>query len=107
MPQPPALSVEQRLAALAKAAEARRVRAALKEHLKAGEFGLVEVFERAVSEPVVAGTKILTILESLPSVGKVKARRTMESIGIAPSRRVRGVGVIQREKLLEAFPPSP
>ena len=46
------------------------------------------------------------VLESLPSVGKVKAKRTMEAIGVAPSRRVRGVGAHQREKLLDAFPPA-
>lgn len=107
VPQPPDLSLEQRQAALAKAVEARRTRAALKEQLKAGAFGLSEVFERAQSEPVIAGTKMLTILESLPAVGKVKARRTMESVGIAPSRRVRGVGTIQRDELLRAFPPPP
>lgn len=107
MPQPPDLSLEQRQAALAKAVEARRTRAVLKEQLKAGAFGLSEVFERAQSEPVIAGTKMLTILESLPAVGKVKARRTMESVGIALSRRVRGVGTIQRDELLRAFPPPP
>ena len=42
-------------------------------------------------------------LESLPGVGKVKARRTMEDIGIAESRRLRGLGDQQREKLLREF----
>ncbi len=44
------------------------------------------------------------MLESLPGVGKVKARRTMEEIGISETRRVRGLGVQQREALLETFP---
>lgn len=104
MPHPPALTDEQRRAALAKAAAARQARAQLKDDLKAARVSLVEVFERADDDAVVAGTKILTILESLPSVGKVKARRTMDAVGIAHSRRVRGVGEHQRERLLDAFP---
>ena len=90
-------------AALAKAAEARRVRANLKQALKAGELGLADVLVRAESDDVVAMTKILTILEALPGVGKVKSRRTMASIGISESRRVQGLGAKQRRALLTAF----
>jgi hypothetical protein len=36
-------------------------------------------------------------------VGKVKARRTMEEIGIADTRRVRGLGEQQKKSLLEVF----
>ena len=44
------------------------------------------------------------MLESLPGVGKVKAHRTMEEIGISETRRVRGLGAQQREALLEVVP---
>lgn len=47
--------------------------------------------------------KVVSLLESLPGVGKVKARRTMEEIGIADTRRVRGLGEQQRKALLQAF----
>ena len=47
--------------------------------------------------------KVLAVIEALPGVGKVKARRTMEEIGIADTRRVRGLGEQQRKALLEAF----
>jgi hypothetical protein len=100
MPKPPPLTDDDRQAALAKAAEARRQRAALKEELKEGKLSLADVFDQAESDPVVAGTKILVILESLPGNGKVKSRRDLESCGIAESRRVRGVGHSQRERLL-------
>ncbi len=99
MATPPPLTDDARRAALAKAAEARRVRADLKQALKAGELGLADVLVRAESDDVVAMTKILTILESLPGVGKVKSRRTMASIGISESRRVQGLGVKQRHAL--------
>jgi hypothetical protein len=103
MATPPPLSAEAREAALAKAAEARRVRAELKQQLKAGEIRLADVLELAASNELVAKTKVLTILESLPAVGKVKSRRTMERIGIAESRRIQGLGENQRRELLAAF----
>lgn len=102
MPQPPQLSPEQRQAALEKAAAARRARAALKERLKLGSLTLEEIFEQA-EDDTVGKMKILAVLESLPGVGKVKARRTMEEVGISETRRVRGVGDQQRKALLDAF----
>jgi hypothetical protein len=112
VPVPPPQSAEQRRAALARAAEARQVRAEVKEKLRAGAMDLDEVFDRAVTDEHVARLKVLTLLESLPKVGKVKSRRLMKSIGIAESRRVKGLGAEQRKALLEAFPaplhsPSP
>lgn len=103
MPLPPRLSDEQRQAALAKAAEARRARAEIKERLKMGSLTLAELLDAAPDDEMVAGIKVLAVLESLPGVGKVKARRTMDEIGIADTRRVRGLGDQQRKALLEAF----
>jgi len=103
MPQPPELTPEQRQAALAKAAEARRVRAEVKERLKAKSISFTEVLELAGTDELVAGIKVLAILESLPGVGKVKARRLMVDIGIADTRRIRGLGEQQRKALLASF----
>ena len=103
MATPPPLTDEARQAALAKAAEARRVRAELKTQLKDGEIDFVSVLDRADTDELVAKTKILVIIESLPGIGKVKARRTMERIGIAESRRIQGLGDNQRRELLAAF----
>jgi hypothetical protein len=104
MPLPPALSPEQRQAALEKAAVARRARAELKERLKMGSLTLSELLTKAESDEIVAKMKVLAVLESLPGVGKVKARRTMDEIGISETRRVRGLGAQQRDALLKAFP---
>jgi signal recognition particle GTPase len=103
MPQPPTLTPEQREAALAKAAEARRARAELKEKLKMGSLTLKELLDQADDNNIVGKMKVLAVLESLPGVGKVRARRTMEEIGIADTRRVRGLGEQQRRSLLDAF----
>ncbi len=75
----------------------------MKERLKMGSLTLTDVLEQSSSNEVIAKTKVLAVLESLPGVGKVKARRTMEEVGIAESRRVRGLGEQQREKLLALF----
>lgn len=104
MPMPPELSPEQRQAALAKAGAARRLRAELKEKLKMGSTSLPELFDMADTDETVGKMKVLTVLESLPGLGKVKARRLMEELGISETRRLRGLGVQQRETLLKRFP---
>ena len=104
MPLPPTLTDEQRKAALAKAGEARRARAELKERLKMGSLNLSELLAMADADDMVAGIKVLAVIESLPGVGKVTARRTMDEIGIADTRRLRGLGEQQRKALLAAFP---
>jgi signal recognition particle GTPase len=100
MANPPALTPEQRTAALQKAAEARAARAELKEKLKMGSVTLSDALAKADSSDVIGKLKVLALLESLPGVGKVKARRIMEDIGISESRRVRGLGPQQRQALL-------
>ncbi len=103
MPLPPTLSVEQRQAALEKAAAARRQRAELKEKLKMGSMSLRELLDAGDRDDVVGKMKVVTALESLPGLGKVKARRLMEDLGISETRRVRGLGTQQREALLNHF----
>ena len=104
MPLPPTLSAEQRQAALEKAAQARRARAEIKERLKMGSLNLGELLRQADGDDIIGKMKVVAVLESLPGVGKVKARRTMEEIGISDTRRVRGLGAQQRDALLRAFP---
>ena len=101
MATPPTLDPAQRAAALAKAAEARSARAELKNKLKMGSVTLAEALAKADKDPVVGKLKVVAMLESLPGLGKVKARRVMEEIGIADSRRVQGLGAQQRQALLD------
>jgi len=101
MPLPPELTPEQRQAALEKAAVARRVRAEVKDKLKMGSLSLRELFEQADGDEILAKLKVVSMLESLPGVGKVQAKRIMEELDISESRRLRGLGRNQREGLLE------
>jgi hypothetical protein len=102
----PSLSPEQRAAALEKAAAARRARAALKVRLKTSGTSLADVLAEGETDDVVGKMKVVAVLESLPRVGKVKAQQIMEELEISPSRRVRGLGVKQREALQRRFDAS-
>jgi hypothetical protein len=97
---PPALTPEQRRAALEKAARVRRDRAVVKEKLKMGNLTLDQLLTEADSDETVGKMKVVSVLESLPGLGKVKARRLMETVGISDSRRLQGLGAKQREAIL-------
>jgi hypothetical protein len=100
------LTPEQRAAALEKAAIARRERAAVKNRLKHSGASLIEVLKEGSREggnDIVGKMKVSAELESLPGVGKVRARRIMEEIGISESRRVRGLGAPQMAALEREF----
>lgn len=98
----PTLTEEQRRQALAKAAEARRKRAELKGELKSGKRALKDVLSRQ-GDDTVGKMRVSTVLESLPGVGKVRARKLMEKLDISASRRIRGLGSKQRDALLAEF----
>ena len=98
----PTLTDEQRREALAKAAEARKKRAELKEKLKTGKTALQDVLSMR-GDMIVGKMKVSAVLESLPGVGKVRARKLMERLDISASRRVRGLGAKQKEALLREF----
>ncbi|MFA5785496.1 MAG: integration host factor, actinobacterial type [Actinomycetota bacterium] len=98
----PVLTKQQREQALAKAAELRRLRADLKEQLKTGALPLRALLDKE-DDDMVGKMKVSAVIESLPGMGKVRSRRTMERLDISPSRRVRGLGSKQREQLLAEF----
>ena len=99
----PQLTEEQRAAALAKAAEARRVRAELKERLKRGGVSMTEVLKQSDSDDVLGKMTVAALPEAMPGVGKVRAAQIMERLEIEPSRRLRGLGDRQRKALLADF----
>ena len=84
----PPLTPEQRAAALEKAAASRRERAEVKHRLK---------------HSVIGKMRVSALLESMPGVGRVRARQIMEEVGISESRRVRGLGQNQVASLLDRF----
>ncbi len=101
MPLPP-LSPEDRQKALEKAAEARKKRAELKGQLKSGKMTLAEVLTTQ-GDDTIGKMKVSAVLEALPGVGKVRARKIMEKLDISATRRIKGLGPKQREALLAEF----
>lgn len=99
----PPLTPEQRAAALQKAAAARRARAEVKNRLKYSQGSLAEVLEQARTDDVLGKLKVSSLLESLPGIGKIKARAIMAEIGISETRRLRGLGPHQARALVERF----
>jgi transposase len=99
----PPLTPEQRAAALEKAAQARRVRAELKDRLKHSGTTLREILDAGETDEVVGKLKVVALLEAMPGVGKVRAARIMDKLDISPSRRVRGLGAKQRTALEREF----
>ena len=99
----PKMTDEQRAAALARAAEARRVRAEIKQLLKTGSLTLDDVFARAEEDDLVAGIKVSALVVSMPHMGKGKAKRRLEELRIADNRRLRGLTDRQRGDLLASF----
>ena len=102
MPLPP-LTPEQRAAALEKAAAARKARAELRDRLKHSGASLDDVLATGETDDVIGKMRVAAVLESMPGVGKVRAQRIMEKLGISPNRRVRGLGTHQRKALQQEF----
>lgn len=99
----PHLTPEQRAQALEKATAARRVRADIKARLKNREITLSEVLNLAKKDESIAKMRVVSLLESMPRVGATTAAALMEEYGIAQSRRVRGLGHVQAQALIERF----
>ena len=99
----PPLTPQQRAAALEKAAQARKERAEVKNRLKRGATTLAQVLKEGQTDDIIGKMKVSSLLESLPGVGKVRAKQIMDRLNIADSRRVRGLGINQRAALENEF----
>jgi hypothetical protein len=99
----PPLTPEQRQAALDKAAASRRERAAVKNRLKHSGASLAEVIAEGQKNEVVGKMRVFELLQSMPGIGKVRARQVMERLKISETRRVRGLGAKQVAALIEEF----
>jgi hypothetical protein len=99
----PPLTPEQRQAALEKAAASRRERAEIKNRLKNSGASITDVLRQGASNDVIGKMRVVELLQSMPGLGKIRAKQTMERLGIAESRRVRGLGAKQVAALEREF----
>lgn len=99
----PPLTPEQRQAALDKAAASRRERAEVKNRLKNSGASIMDVLADGRKNDVIGKMRVIDLLQSMPGLGKVRARQLMERLNIAESRRVRGLGINQIAALEREF----
>jgi hypothetical protein len=90
----------ERTQAREKATAARAVRADIKSRLKTGKLSVADVIENPDGDDAVGRLKVLDLLRALPGVGDVRAQLIMTEVGIAATRRVRGLGIHQRKALV-------
>ena len=95
------LTPQERADALAKAAAARTTRAEAKDRLKSGKLTIADLLSAGETDDAIARMRIVELLEALPGIGRVRAAAIMEQLGIAASRRVRGLGIHQRRALVD------
>lgn len=92
----PTLTAEQRRHNLELAMEARQARAELKRQLKAGQVTLADALDDERAQRMY----VRQLLASLPGIAQSRAEGIMRSLGIAPERRVHGLGKRQRSALI-------
>lgn len=95
------LTDSERTLAREKATAARAARAELKSRLKSGEITVGEVINGSSQEEAIGRLRVLDLLKALPGVGEKRAAGIMDAVGIAATRRVRGLGIHQRKALVE------
>lgn len=96
----PERTSQQRSDALIRAREVRACRAALREDIKSGRISPCDVVVGSDTEELWSALRVDWLIGSLPGIGTVKGAALMEHMRISPSRRIRGLGVHQREALL-------
>ncbi len=99
----PLRTPEQRASALEAALVSRRFRAALRRDLKAGDQDPIAIVSSTDHTLGYANIRVRWFLESLPGVGPIRAQDLMESLGIAPTRRLGGLNIRQRALLVAAI----
>ena len=99
----PVITSEQRDAVIEKARAVRTEMAEVRVHLASASLSLAEALSNKNPDSAVNRLYVVKLLESLPGVGKVRARRAMSDIGIAEKRRVSELGANHRAALLKEF----
>ena len=102
MPLTP-LTEDARASAREKAVLARAHRQEIKRALSERELSVRQVLDMVDSDPALAKMPVGQMLRALPGIGAVRAERIIVELHIAPTRRLGGLGVHQRRKMVEYF----
>ena len=75
----------------------------MKNRLKHSGASIADVLRQGETNEVIGKMRVIDLLQSMPGLGKVRARQLMERLQIAESRRVRGLGSKQVAALEREF----
>ncbi|QEO15882.1 guanylate kinase [Agromyces intestinalis] len=90
-----------RVAASRAAVAARRARAEVKADIAESRRSPLDVLRAGLEEPegVEGRLRVTEFLGSIPAIGRTKTERIMAELDISPSKRIGGLGRIQRQRL--------
>lgn len=98
------IDAETRKQYLEKALQARKEMAELCCALKAGTISVEKFF--AEDNTKTANIRISRAIKSVPNLGSAKTRYIMDAMGFSETKRLRGLGKKQREKLVHILSES-
>ena len=75
----------------------------MKNRLKNSGGSILDVLVEGRTNEVIGKMRVSELLQSMPGIGKVRARQVMERLQISESRRVRGLGAKQVAALIDEF----
>lgn len=96
--------LKERESVLEFAGRIREARENLIEHIRAGDLELHLVLES--SDPLTRAVKVVTVIENLPSLGKVKARRVLGEVGIPANLKIDDLDDHRRKALIRQIETS-
>lgn len=93
----PALTIEERRAALAKAMDMRKKRAEVLQDLRDGKIKMAAVLNS--DDEAVRGIRVYQLIRTCKGIGERKAYKVLDDLGISYTRRIQGLGRCQKEAL--------
>lgn len=89
--------------AFARAAQARSAIADIIATVRSGELDLPAAFDAADAAPLIGRCFAVKVFEAVPDIGKVRARRTMDDVGLAEDIWLGAVPPAKREEIIAAL----
>ena len=103
MSSPPGVSSVERIATINRARAIRQEMTDVLTQLASGSLVLADALSNTDPEAAVNRLYVVKVLESLPGVGKVPARRVMSDIGVVEKCRVGELGSDHKADLMKRF----
>jgi hypothetical protein len=95
------------VSAFAHAEVARQYRLQLIEQIDLGELSLAELFDLDLTDPRARPVKAVVLLQVLPGVGKVAARKALDELDLDENVRIGQLDKVARGALVEALVGEP